>query len=120
MKVKKIDEIEKLDYKNLGYAYAWIQECDRVVLGKISEIEMNLDNVIEARLFSTEKELHVYDQDGLKAVETVCESDDDFFEEKQLLRKKYGKSIMLRNYVDYETDGQAYIVKTVLSDCVLD
>lgn len=120
MIINKREDVENIDYINEEYCYAWVQEYDRVILDRVSNVAINYDNLIEARIFSTDKELHIFEQnDCLNAVEIIREDGDDYFEEKQILRKRFGKSITMRNYVDYEDDGQAYIVNTVLSDCEL-
>ncbi|MBE5924766.1 MAG: hypothetical protein E7271_09960 [Lachnospiraceae bacterium] len=118
MKINRIEDIKNIDINN--YCYAWVQEYDSVKLGTVNDVSIDYDNIIEARFFSSDKELHIFCYDDeMCAVEIIKEDEDDYFEEKQILRKRFGKNITLRYYVDYEDDGQAYIVNTVLSDCEL-
>lgn len=99
-----------------GYRYIWIQEMDHVELKPLSEVELCLDRMIEARVFSEKKEIHLFQMEDMwRAIETVREDQDDCFEEVQLLRTKYGKKIILRHYVGYDDDGQAYIKRSVIA-----
>ena len=120
MIINRIEDIKSIDKIIESYRYVWVQEYDSVNLGKGKDVTINYDNIIEARFFSSDKELHIFlFGDALCAIEIIKEEKDDYFEEKQILRKRFGKSITLRYYIDYEDDGQAYIVNTVLSDCEL-
>lgn len=120
MLVNKIENISSIDKTVENYRYVWIQGYDIVNLGEVKDVKINYDTIIEARFFSPDKELHIFPfGDEMCAVEIIKEDNDDYFEEKQMLRKRFGKSITLRYYIDYEDDGQAYITNTVLSDCEL-
>ena len=99
-----------------GYRYAWIQSISSVQIDEIDNLSLEPGSVIEARFFNETGELHVFSyNDSLTAVETVMEDGDKTTEEVQILRGKYGKSITLRNFIDFDPqDGQAYISRTVL------
>ena len=101
-----------------GYRYAWVQSISSTELGKIEEVTLNRENLLEARVFCEEKELHLFYYDNqLSAVEVVKETNDHYIQERQLLRKKFGTSITLRNYIGYDCeDSQAYISHTVFCD----
>ncbi len=117
----KIDQFNKDEYQ-----YAWIQEYDKVILSEASKVYLDMDNLIEARFFNESKEFHIFNQDALVCVETEMEDSDQYFEEKQLLRKKFGKNITIRHYFGFDigsdnvkVDGQAYIKYSALCNCTL-
>lgn len=114
MKKVKRGNVESIDFFAEGFQYIWLQEYGRVELSSVGDVNINYDRLIEARVFNSEKELHIYDDDGIHAVETTFEEGDDCFEEKQILRGRFGKEITLRHYVGYDEDGQAYIEHTVI------
>ena len=102
-----------------GYRYAFIQRIGSVYIGPIEKCGgLNPDEILEARFFEDEKELHVFSYVGtLRAVVTESESGDEYIEEKQILRGKYGKSLTLRSYLVFdENDGQARIGRTVFKN----
>lgn len=101
-----------------GYRYLWKQELGSVELLTVEEADsLKESRLLEARVFAKGKELHLFCYENeLRAVVTTEEDGDDFFEEKQLLLERFGESITLRHYIDYEDDGQAYIIQTVLQD----
>lgn len=120
MRTEQVELKEALTQKywiENGYKYIWKQEISSVVLTSVNKADdLEEENLLEARIFTEGKELHIFRfEDSLRAVETVGNSDDDFFEEEQLLRERFGHSIMVRNYIDYDSDGQAYIIRTVLN-----
>lgn len=101
--------------KKAGYQYAWIQSENSVMIGTLDDVKIDHDLLLEARIFSNEKEIHVFTYDDeLRAVLTEHEKDDHVIERKQLLRRRFGKTVTVRHYVGYEEDGQAFIQKTVL------
>ena len=99
-----------------GYRYGWIQSISSVQIGDIDSLDINSESLLEARFFNEEKEMHIFNyNDSLKAIETVLEKCDHAIEEKQILRKKYGKTVTLRNFIDFDPDdGQAFVCRTVL------
>lgn len=116
MKVIKRENIENIDFFDEGYQFLWLQEYGRVELGTVEGKTIDYSRLIEARVFSRDKELYIFEDDGIQAVETVYEEGDDCFEETQLLRGRFGRQITLRHYVGYEEDGQAYVARTVVCD----
>ena len=103
----------------IGYRYAFIQRIGSVYIGPIEKCgELDPDEILEARFFEEGKELHVFSYEGtLLGVVTESESGDEYIEEKQILREKYGKTLTLRGYLIYdENDNQARIGHTVFTN----
>jgi hypothetical protein len=106
-----------------GYTDAWVQSLNQVAIGSLSEVELDQDTVLEARIVGYGKEIHVfgYQEDGieekLRAVETILEEQDQYIDsQKQTLRKKYGDYVIMRQILGKDEDGQAYAVRTVLAE----
>lgn len=121
MKRNKIegDIREFLDVEKLmtdQYRFAFVQRVGSVYIGLIEGCGiLNPDEILEARFFEEEKEMHVFKYDEkLEAVVTEYEDGDEYIEERQLLRGKYGEFLILRFYLFFdENDGQARIGHTV-------
>lgn len=102
-----------------GYRYAFIQRIGSVYIGPIEKCgELDPDEILEARFFEEGKELHVFSYEGtLLAVVREPERGDEYIEEKQILRGKYGKFLTLRSYLVFdENDNQARIGHTVFAN----
>ena len=106
-----------------GYTDAWVQSLNQVAIGSLSEVELDQDTVLEARIVGHGKEIHVfgYQEDGieenLRAVETILEEQDQYIDsKKQTLRKKYGDYVIMRQILGKDEDGQAYAARTVLAE----
>ena len=98
-----------------GYTDIWVQSISDTVIGSLAEIELDADLLLEARIIGSGKELHIFEyqdfesEERLRAVETIMEDGDIFIDtRKQYLRKKYGKYIALRHYLNQDQDGQFY------------
>ena len=88
MRTEQVDLKEALTQKywiENGYKYIWKQEISSVVLTSVNKADdLEEENLLEARIFTEGKELHIFRfEDSLRAVETVGNSDDDFFEEQE-------------------------------------
>ena len=122
------------DISSIGFDEA-IQagsKMEYVLLYMMSEMifckgtEINLEQVdfgecLEARFFGPHKEIHLYrTEGGWKAVLTEEVTDLDHIDRKYRLSKKHqnaglGSELVVREYIGYDDDGQAYIVKTRLA-----
>lgn len=110
-------------YKSVKeYEYALVYMMSEIKLCETSKItdDFMWEECLEARFFSKEKELHVFDgEDGKKAV-IILETD---AENRQI--KKYElndkiapcgkKKLLVTEYLAYDEDGQAYVELTRLS-----
>ncbi len=133
MEIKEIKLSQALDKNQLlanGYQYIWMQEISDVQLTQLEKVELNEDELLEARIFNNTSEIHIFEYDGLlKAVLTETHPTDQnvkndhldftlthYRERTQLLRVKYGKKLTLRDFIGYDDDGLAYVTHTVLCD----
>lgn len=125
LNVKERDLKEALDPSLLmkeGYTDAWIQALDSVTIGPLSEAVLNEDTLIEARIIGPDKEIHIFGYQNekadevLRAVETIREEDDICIDSgKQILRKKYGDYVIMRQFLAEDEDHQMYVARTVLA-----
>jgi len=93
---------------SLGIQYGLVYYLDKVKLDRIDNLELDEEEILEARFFSKNKEVHVFRRDGLEASLFIDEGE-EYFDDSQLLMKKFGKKIYIRNYINYDEDNQAYI-----------
>ena len=116
--VESVNTIEDLVS---SYRYALIYEFSRVLLGDATQVNVNFDELNEAYLFNKSEQIHIFKVDGvLKGVKATEEiSDEHFFDKKYKLDSKFkalGKIIVVREYLEYDEDGQAIVSYTRLLD----
>ena len=91
---------------------------DNLEFGK-GQVELDTDNVNEAFFFKEGKCLHIYREDGIKGIIYIEEPDNEFISEEQILEerilKEPLKALIVKKYIEYDDDGQAYISRTLPS-----
>lgn len=103
--------LNKEELVHLGIKYGLIYFYHSVVLKRIEDIIFDIDNIIEARLFGIDKEIHIFKEDNLKAIKFEEEKDKDVVE-VYLLEERFGELLRVKNYISYDDDGQAFISYT--------
>lgn len=115
-KLKEMWKYLKCDNNSI-YKYIWYQQNDKMNIGTINECDINIDILIEARIFAPKIEMHIFQYDDkFKVYIKKCNNNDDSYIERQKLKKKYGEYIDLRHYLDKDEDGQVFIKLTCLDD----
>lgn len=112
----EISEVEKCIQ---AYKYALVYMLSEIILCKTEELqEQSVKNCIEARFFSSEKELHIFEtEDGKKAVEVSDRTGEDIIIKKYEIAPRFskvGKVLVVQEYLEYDEDGQAVIGLTRL------
>ena len=117
-------KFEKMEFSKACAAipeneYALLYMISEVVLTKTDSIvEINWEECIEARFFSADKELHFFEVDGEMQAAEVSDGDgqDEVVKEYELAGKfqDIGKTVLVKEYIDYDEDGQANVVLTRL------
>lgn len=110
---------DELDKKVKEYEYVLLYMISEQKFCRIEELpETDWEECIEARFFSEQGELHVFDADGQKkAVAVEDDGDDLVFEKLYRLDGKYrklGKYIVVQEYLNYDEDGQLVVELTRL------
>ena len=95
----------------------WISSVEMVKAGELGAIDW--EECQEARFFSEDKELHVFDANGEKrAVLVKDDGDDDRNVRKYEIASRfsrYGRILKVVEYLSYDKDGQMKIALTRLS-----
>lgn len=110
---------DELDKKVKEYEYALLHMISEQKFCRIEELpETDWRECIEARFFSEQGELHVFDADGeRKAVAVEDDGDSLVYEKMYRLDGKYrklGKYIAVQEYLNYDEDGQLVVELTRL------
>ena len=110
---EEIDISEAID-RIRDFDYALVFKISDMKLIKAGEFaEKDLDELVEARIFSDNSEIHIFRyDDGLKCVKISDSGFDDVLVEKYDLEKRFsqiGKTVTVKKYIDYDDDGQAFI-----------
>lgn len=118
-------EAEKICSEN-NFKYAWINTYSNLYLSKVEEIDNFhfLDNLIEAKFFNKIKEASIIKNDDEKFSVVIFDSEgnNDFVEEQQILQKhkspfkNENDKLVIRHFLKYDDDGQAYVYYTKLCD----
>ena len=115
--------VENIDISRYDYALIYGYSCKRMC--RVSDIkdmgELDWDECVDTRLFSETEEVHVFRCDGdLRAVR-ITESDK--LDDSQYIDRCYelkgntlGKHVIVRQYLKYDEDGQAYVALSRLME----
>lgn len=99
----------------LGLRYGIIYNFDSVMSEKIEDLVIDIDNIMEARFFSHDKEIRIFrDEDCVSGTIFIEKQNPDCLDKKVLLyprdgRDIYASKLRVRKYIDYDQDSQAYI-----------
>lgn len=131
------EEIEKEAIAPLAknYKYAWLHCVDKLEFVKSENLSSDFENLIEARFFGAGKEVTIKRGTDLQSFQKSKEwvkEDQNQLEEQQIIshnkikklfedgalqeRKDGSYVIELGHELGYESDGQAYIACTHMSD----
>lgn len=127
--VKKLElnksGVEELCLKN-NFNYAWINTYSELFLSSVKSIkDFNfLDDLIEAKFFDDDREISIIKSDDEKFLVVIFDSEgnNDFVEEQQILQKhkspfkNENDKLVIRHFIKYDDDGQAYVYYTKLCD----
>lgn len=113
-------DIQKAYQLVFEYDYALIYMMSELILSKTSDLgEIDWEECMEARFFSREKELHIFEEDGeYMAVEISDLEEEDVLIQKYQLANKFlglGSVLYVKEYLAYDEDGQTYVGLTRLA-----
>lgn len=102
----------------LGMEYAIVYNFDKVITDHISNIRLDYDNIIEAIFFNDNAEIRVFGEDYItgtifkehkdsKCIDGTYRLYPRYCEGKQ--GKNYAKELLIKKYISYDDDNQAYI-----------
>lgn len=106
-----IDEVKALIQQ---YEYALVYEISQMVFDKIESIsQINWNEIQEAYFFHPKSQIHIYwNGDSLQATIYNETEDVKFVDRCYELAGKFhgiGNSIIEREYLEYDDDGQTYV-----------
>lgn len=101
------------------YDYALIYNISSMKLCKTEKLtDFDIGECLEARFFSGQQELHIFDGEEGKEAIIIHDSDPEYIITKKYeLANKYqteGKYILVNEYISYDEDGQLFIEHTRL------
>ena len=116
--MNSVEDVLEYAKTQSNYQYIWAQQLNRVVLGFLDDVEIELEKLTEARIFGDGCEIHIFRQDEWSAIE-IDHWKEEYFDEMQKIKKtdreRFGTAIKIRHYIDFESDGQAYICGSCLN-----
>ena len=105
--------------EGLGLIYCIVYNYDGVVTDYISNVNFDIDNIMEARLFNEKCEIRIFNKEGNVAGTVFKEMDSSRKIEKSYFlypRNKenrnirgYACELKVKKYINYDKDNQAYI-----------
>lgn len=120
MLIEKIKK-EDIDLHAKGLDYYIIYYFDRLIYGKGDpEPHIYVENIYEAFLFDEKKCLHIYREDGVQGIMYTDEENDEILFEEQIAKKTFKslKSIVVKKYINFDEDEQAYIERVLPSKLI--
>jgi hypothetical protein len=112
MDFKKI-AYDEAKQKISEYDYAIVHMISKLWYGKLEEIDINWDELLELRAFSDKGELRIYQGNDGKVAQCCTENDEDA--DNCIILKydvKGNKKLMVKEYLKPDDDGQAQVVYT--------
>ena len=113
--------VEWLKEHMTEFPYALLYMMSGIVFCETRELEakpIEWEECLEARFFAPDRELHMFEQEGDV---TVAEISDDGDGDEEIIRyaldnrfRKPGKTLLVKQYLDYDEDGQAFVTLTRL------
>ncbi|MEG2137081.1 MAG: hypothetical protein RRY64_00340 [Oscillospiraceae bacterium] len=106
---------EEAMVRGQDYPYALLYRLSSVTLGRTKPV--NSEELTEARFFGPTGEIHVFQgADGLTARVLAEDGADPVLDKTYDLLPAFGKTLTLRQILDFDSDGQAYVAHTRLLD----
>lgn len=102
------------------YQYALLYMIsERIILCNAGSLpEINWKECQEARFFSEDRELHIFEgEEGMQAVEVFDTDGEDIVVKEYELDNRFrtaGKTVLVKEYLDYDSDGQVFVALTRL------
>ena len=97
--------------------FAWICSMSSVSLGTTPR-EIGTDELLEARCFNEEQEIRLLQrEEEWKAVSRAREPEESVLENwyPVIKEEKFGRKILVRQYLDADEDGQTIVTATCLA-----
>ena len=86
------------------YQFIWVWQLDQVQLGRFRTITLDLEKLVEARIFTEGKEIHIFDFEGeWKAVEVTTEEDSIYQDEIQILKENNREDMQIISKIESVT-----------------
>lgn len=110
---------EEAQVRAADYEYALVYEMGDILLARTDSLpQIHWDECMEARFFSEDRELHLYERDGqMEAVEVSDADEKEYVEKRYVLGASFkgvGRFLRVREYIQYDEDGQACVALTRL------
>ncbi len=98
--------------------FALLRTFSAMSLGPTPETLPDTEEILEARFFSRDEEIRLFRDDGILKAVSLRETPDArvLKNEYEIGNQALGKSLTVREILDFDEDGQAYIALSRLSD----
>ena len=115
--MKRIDSIEQAREQAEKLQFVMVTELSRVAIGKVP-MEINWDELIEARFFDHDTEIRIFREDSEWKARSITLKEDTSYIEKDYteLQGGLGHALGVREYLTFDEDGQAGVSAVCLYD----
>jgi hypothetical protein len=105
---------DKKFYNELKIKYGIIYNFDSVEYNSIDKLDIDFDNIIEARFFNNDIEIDIrMEDDEIKGNIFIDNGENELFVDEKLYLKRKEKGsynkLKIKKYIDFDEDGQAFI-----------
>lgn len=117
-RVQDID-LQKAYQSVNDYTYALLYMISQRILCKIEDLPViEWEECLEARFFSQERELHIFEaEEGMQAIIVYDTDQEDIMVKEYELDNKFallGKTVLVQEYLQYDQSGQVFVGLTRL------
>lgn len=111
------------DAKEQGQLLKWVlvRQLSSIAMGEVSKKTIDWDEVTEVRFFDDKKEIRIFERDGELSAAVIADSAGDVdgvdFRDRTISlehKEAFGEEITVREYFDYDEDGQIFVAATRL------
>ena len=98
------------------YSYSLIYMLDGIKVNREPVSSVDWEECMEARFFGEKGELRIW-RDGSDYQAAEVTQNGEYINEDYEIAKRYqdaGKKLSVRKYIDYDSDGQAFVKSTLL------
>lgn len=126
MKESKMERFTLLnieDAKQRGSALPWVlvRQFSSIQMGRTKDIAIDWEEVTEVRFFGETEEIRIFEASGTLCAAALRDAGDEVEDEtchdmtcKLEHKPHFGNEITIREYFDYDEDGQLYVAASRL------
>lgn len=121
---KKLLSLEDAKIHAQTLSYGLVYQFNRILIGSVEQVKDKIqwDECLEARFFSEKEEVHFFERNGIFAAVSISDETEETtctrtknVKLKPLFATSGWNEMVIKEYIAFDEDGQAYIELTRLA-----